>query len=134
MIQQWREDWHSSTAGETSAQFPFGVVQLNSIGNGTVYNDPADPGDPLSPVFGYAGLRCVLAVAAAATVAGVVAAAAAVVAVHRVGDAFRGPLSSDGPGFRMRLRRHRLGGSGLLLATLNLQPARWWRGGGAVAG
>jgi hypothetical protein len=34
-------------------------LQLNSIGNGTVYDGPTDPthGDPYSPAWGYAGLR-----------------------------------------------------------------------------
>jgi hypothetical protein len=32
-------------------------LQLNSIGNEAVYDDPSDPGDDLSPTFGYAGLR-----------------------------------------------------------------------------
>ena len=47
------------TFKQTSATFPFGLVQLNSVNNGTVYNNPADPtnGDPYSPAFGYGGLR-----------------------------------------------------------------------------
>ena len=57
MIADWRSKWHAATDGRTDALFPFGFVQLNSIGNKTVYNDPADPGDDLSPTFGYAGLR-----------------------------------------------------------------------------
>ena len=59
MVNDWRSKFHRSTNGETDARFPFGVVQLNSIGNATVYNNPADPtnGDPLSPAWGYAGLR-----------------------------------------------------------------------------
>jgi len=57
MIAGWRQYWSASTGGETRPDFPFGIVQLNSIGNGEVYNDPADPADPFSPAFGYAGLR-----------------------------------------------------------------------------
>ena len=57
MIADWRSKWHAATEGRTDASFPFGFVQLNSIGNGTVYDNPADTGDDLSPAFGYAGLR-----------------------------------------------------------------------------
>ena len=57
MIADWRLKWHSATGGQTEALFPFGFVQLDSIGNGPVYNHPKDPMDPFSPAFGYAGLR-----------------------------------------------------------------------------
>ena len=57
MIADWRSKWYEATEGRTDATFPFGFVQLNSVGNGTVYNDPADAGDDLSPAFGFAGLR-----------------------------------------------------------------------------
>ena len=40
MIADWRKQWHAGTGGETDATFPFGFVQLNSVGNGTVYDDP----------------------------------------------------------------------------------------------
>lgn len=59
MISDWREKFHSSTNGQTAPLFPFGFVQLNSIGNATVYSNPPDPsnGDPFSPTWGYGGLR-----------------------------------------------------------------------------
>ena len=59
MIQDWRSKWHAGTGGQTDAQFPFGFVQLDSVGNSPSYNHPEDPsgGDPYSPAFGYAGLR-----------------------------------------------------------------------------
>lgn len=57
MIADWRAKWAAMTDGRTSSQFPFGFVQLNSIGNNSVYDSPTDPGDDLSPVFGYAALR-----------------------------------------------------------------------------
>ena len=60
MIADWRQQWHASTGGQTDKTFPFGFVQLNSIGNGSVYDNPVDPSDNadnLSPSFGYAGLR-----------------------------------------------------------------------------
>ena len=59
LIEGWRELWAAGTGGQTSRTFPFGFVQLNSVNNGSVYNDPADPthGDPYSPAFGYGGLR-----------------------------------------------------------------------------
>jgi sialate O-acetylesterase len=57
MIADWRSKWYEATQGRTDATFPFGFVQLNSIGNGTVYDNPADEGDDLSAAFGYAGLR-----------------------------------------------------------------------------
>ncbi len=37
LISDWRSQWHESTAGETDVEFPFGIVQLNSIGNGTIH-------------------------------------------------------------------------------------------------
>jgi sialate O-acetylesterase len=40
MIEGWRSHYHEGSDGETAADFPFGLVQLNSIGNGTVYNNP----------------------------------------------------------------------------------------------
>ena len=55
MIADWRRKW-SASAG-TDAQFPFGFVQLNSVGNASVYDGPADPRDDYSAEFGYAGLR-----------------------------------------------------------------------------
>lgn len=59
MIEDWRAKWYAGTGGETDEAFPFGFVQLNSVSNGTVYNNPVDPsrGDPLSPSFGYGGIR-----------------------------------------------------------------------------
>jgi len=57
MIKDWRAKWLEGTGGQTDPRFPFGFVQLNSVGNSTVYNNPTDPGDPFSPAFGYAGLR-----------------------------------------------------------------------------
>lgn len=60
MIADWRAKWHAGTQQQTAADFPFGLVQLNSVGNGSVYNNPADPpdnADGLSPAFGFAGLR-----------------------------------------------------------------------------
>ena len=57
MIADWRKAWHAGTDGQTDENFPFGFVQLNSIGNGSVYDHPSDPGDDYSPQFGYAGLR-----------------------------------------------------------------------------
>ena len=60
MIADWREKWHASTHGETARDFPFGFVQLNSIGNGSTFDHPVDPSDNadgLSAQFGYAGLR-----------------------------------------------------------------------------
>ena len=60
MISDWRVKWSTMTEGRTNETFPFGFVQLNSIGNGSVYDDPVDPpdnADGLSPQFGYAGLR-----------------------------------------------------------------------------
>jgi sialate O-acetylesterase len=59
MIVDWRRKW--SAASGTSPTFPFGVVQLNSVGNATAYNNPPilNSGDtPLSSAeMGYAGLR-----------------------------------------------------------------------------
>eukprot|EP00937_MAST-01D_sp_MAST-1D-sp2_P005515 g5515.t1 len=60
MISDWRKQWHAGTGGATSAAFPFGFVQLNSVGNGTVYDDPpagASAEDPFAPGFGYGGIR-----------------------------------------------------------------------------
>ena len=59
MVDDWRQKWTQGTQGQTDHQFPFGFVQLNSIGNKTVYNQPTDTtnGDPYNPQFGYAGLR-----------------------------------------------------------------------------
>ena len=58
MIADWRSKWHQGTNGQTDPQFPFGFVQLNSIGNGSVYNNPMERSDdPFSNKFGYAGLR-----------------------------------------------------------------------------
>jgi sialate O-acetylesterase len=59
MIADWRAKWHESTGGQTDPQFPFGIVQLNSIGNGTVYHNPAEdfPANDFSAAYGYAGLR-----------------------------------------------------------------------------
>eukprot|EP00041_Stephanoeca_diplocostata_P002274 m.25095 g.25095 ORF g.25095 m.25095 type:complete len:621 (+) comp13137_c0_seq1:240-2102(+) len=59
MIADWREKWLHGTDGQTESEFPFGFVQLNSVGNGTTYDNPsAAPGnDPFSPQFGFAGLR-----------------------------------------------------------------------------
>ena len=55
MIADWRSKW--AEGSDTRPDFPFGFVQLNSIGNATTYDGPADPGDDLSADFGYAGLR-----------------------------------------------------------------------------
>jgi sialate O-acetylesterase len=57
MIQDWRSRWSDGTTGETSGTFPFGFVQLNSVGSAPVYDDPQDTKDDLSPKSGYAGLR-----------------------------------------------------------------------------
>lgn len=59
MIADWREKWLHGTDGQTDATFPFGFVQLNSVGNATTYDNPpaATGNDPFSPIFGYAGLR-----------------------------------------------------------------------------
>jgi len=59
MIRDWRRQWHAGTRGATDPNIPFGIAQLNSVGNGTVYNNPIDEtgGDPYSPTFGFAGLR-----------------------------------------------------------------------------
>ena len=58
MISDWRRKWHTHTNGETDQNFPFGFVQLDSIGNDTIFNNPKDPeDDAFSPQFGYAGLR-----------------------------------------------------------------------------
>ena len=59
MIADWRATWKAGT-GQTDAEFPFGFVQLNSVSNGPVYDDPpaaAEGGDPYSPSFGYGGIR-----------------------------------------------------------------------------
>jgi len=56
MIADWRAKW--SQGSGTSPDFPFGVVQLNSIGNGSTYGEPTDDGSgALSPQWGYGGLR-----------------------------------------------------------------------------
>lgn len=58
LIRDWRVKWAQGSG--TSPTFPFGFVQLNSIGNLTVYNNPSDPADNedgYSAAFGYAGLR-----------------------------------------------------------------------------
>ena len=60
MIADWRRQWHSSTGGQTDKEFPFGFVQLNSVGNGTAYDNPQNPqdnADDLGSEFGFAGLR-----------------------------------------------------------------------------
>jgi sialate O-acetylesterase len=65
MIQDWREKWSAASNGAVAADFPFGFVQLNSITNDTVYDDPPAPalnattgsGTALGASFGYAGLR-----------------------------------------------------------------------------
>jgi sialate O-acetylesterase len=59
MIQDWRLKWGEGTNKQTDAEFPFGFVQLNSVGNSTVYDRPSDKsnGDPYSPAFGYGGVR-----------------------------------------------------------------------------
>ena len=57
MIQDWRNKWFEFSGRRTNQSFPFGFVQLNSIGNAAVYDHPADPHNDLSPQFGYAGLR-----------------------------------------------------------------------------
>eukprot|EP00038_Savillea_parva_P010797 m.192856 g.192856 ORF g.192856 m.192856 type:complete len:675 (-) comp18757_c0_seq1:153-2177(-) len=57
MVDAWRSAWFAGT-GETDPQFPFGFVQLNSMGNGTVYNNPSGEGNLSSPFTpGFAGLR-----------------------------------------------------------------------------
>jgi len=48
MIRDLRAKWHAASGGATAADFPFGYVQLNSIGNASVYNNPTDPDDPFS--------------------------------------------------------------------------------------
>lgn len=65
MIQDWREKWSAASNGAVDVDFPFGFVQLNSISNGTVYDDSLAPahnassggGTALGASFGYAGLR-----------------------------------------------------------------------------
>ena len=60
MIADWRSKWSASTNGLTNATFPFGFVQLNSVGNASAYTNVTDPsnGDPYQPSpYGYAGLR-----------------------------------------------------------------------------
>lgn len=62
MIQDWRKKWFEGTnqhGSGTDGMFPFGFVQLNSVGNTSVYDDPEDPtdGDPYSNKFGYGGIR-----------------------------------------------------------------------------
>lgn len=60
MIEDWRNKWHVGTGLKTNPQFPFGVVQLNSVGNESVYNHPIDPpdnADGFGNEFGFAGLR-----------------------------------------------------------------------------
>jgi sialate O-acetylesterase len=58
MVDAWRGAWHDGTGGETDPSFPFGFVQLNSMGNDSVYDNPSAAGNfssPFSP--GFAGLR-----------------------------------------------------------------------------
>ena len=59
MIADWRKKWSEGTKGQTADDFPFGFVQLNSVGNASVYDSPADDAvnGALSPHSGYAGLR-----------------------------------------------------------------------------
>ena len=60
MIADWRSKWSASTNGLTNRTFPFGFVQLNSVGNAKAYTNATDPsnGDPYKPSpYGYAGLR-----------------------------------------------------------------------------
>ena len=59
MIADWRAKWFGGTGGQTDPTFPFGFVQLNSIGNGTVYATPDDASGPdqYSNAFGYGGIR-----------------------------------------------------------------------------
>ena len=59
MIADWRVKWSESTSGQTPNDFPFGFVQLNSIGNSSTYDDPVDPddnADGLSSRFGCVSL------------------------------------------------------------------------------
>ena len=58
MVDAWREAWFDGTSGKTNPQFPFLFVQLNSMGNDTVYNNPSGAGNLSSPFSpGFAGLR-----------------------------------------------------------------------------
>jgi sialate O-acetylesterase len=59
MIDDWRIKWHEGTDGNTDSEFPFGFVQLGSVGTDDAYNEPTD--DPqmgeFSSLFGYGGIR-----------------------------------------------------------------------------
>jgi len=58
MVDAWRAGWYEGTAGQTDRHFPFLFVQLNSNGNGTVYNNPRGNGTATTPfVPTFAGLR-----------------------------------------------------------------------------